>query len=92
MIILLIGVNDLAATLAYEGAPSQAQLEKDAAAFREYMVTGARDTNSYPYYTRLRLHELVRQAKTKVRTTLEHTAVGVQQSDLELWRRRRAEG
>jgi hypothetical protein len=92
MIILLIGVNDLGATLAYEGASSQAQLEKDAAAFREYLVAGARDTNSHPYYTRLRLYELVRLAKTKVRTTLGHTAVGVPQTDLELWRRRRAEG
>ena len=92
MLIFLVGVNDLAATLAYEGASSQLLLERDAAIFREYMIGGARDVNSHPYYTRLLLYELVRLARTSIRTRMERTAVGVQQEDLKLWRRRRAEG
>ena len=54
MVILLIGVNDLAATMAYDGSLTQPDLEADAARFRELIVRGGQGL-PFPLFRRLRL-------------------------------------
>jgi len=61
MVIFLVGINDLTASLSFEGAPTQAFLEKEAG-FRGDLPAGTRWRSQYPLYRRLRLFLLVRGA------------------------------
>ena len=66
MLILLIGLNDLSVTLAYEGAPTQADLEAEAERFRELVVRGG-EAYTFPLCRRLRLVQLKRSALASIR-------------------------
>jgi lysophospholipase L1-like esterase len=71
MAIFLIGVNDLTATLAYEGAPTQKVLEQ-AANFEGNLPVGThwRSLEYYPRYRRARLLALVRLVKKNLQQRL----------------------
>lgn len=93
MVVILTGVNDLSASLAFEGAPSQTQLERSAEVFREYMLRGAESERYlHPIYKRLRLYQLAQQAKDSLLARFEHAGTGASETERELWQRRRAEG
>lgn len=59
LVVFLIGVNDLSATLSSDGAPTQRELEYDAAFFSTELSGG--QPPRYPLFKRLRLFELVHQ-------------------------------
>ena len=61
MVVFLIGVNDLAASLAFEGAPTQALAERDAG-FQRGLPPGTHWRSRYPFFERLRLFLLIRKA------------------------------
>jgi len=58
MLVFMIGINDLQATLAFEGAPTQTYLEEEATDFQKYILTGANPQFQYPVYRRLRLFQM----------------------------------
>ena len=92
MVILLLGLNDLEATLADDGGPSQAQLELDTEAFRQIMVGfGARGVY-HPVYKRLRLYQYAERAKVSLLGKVRRPSTGSPMAWLEMWRRRRAAG
>jgi len=66
MLILLIGMNDLSVTLAYDGDPTQTDLEADAGRFRELVVRGGQSSR-FPLCRRLRLVQLMRAALNSIR-------------------------
>jgi lysophospholipase L1-like esterase len=74
MAIFLIGVNDLTATLAYEGAPTQTFLER-AAGFEGDLPAGThwRSLKYYPVYRQARIFVLVRLAQKNLNQRLHHT-------------------
>lgn len=93
MVVILIGVNDLTASLAFEGASSQTQLEQSAEEFREYMLRGAQSERYlHPTYKRLRLYQLAQQAKVNLLNRFERAGTGARETERELWQRQRAEG
>jgi lysophospholipase L1-like esterase len=61
MWIFLVGVNDLSVTLGFEGAPTQAFLEKRAG-YEAELPSGTRWRSQYPYYRRLQILRLSRRA------------------------------
>jgi hypothetical protein len=68
-VLLLIGVNDLAAALAYGGASTQDVLEQDAEGFR-LSITRFGFEESRPLYRRLRTYQLVRTAMRRIASKL----------------------
>jgi len=82
LLIFLVGLNDLLATAAFEGAPTQATFEQYAVDLMNQLLAQA-PGSTRPYYTRLRLYTVARAATTKRTITL---------GDLRLLRKRRAEG
>lgn len=84
MLAFLIGGNDLMATLAAEGAPTQAMLEADAALYRVYS-----DPPFRPLFRRLYIYRLTRNLWLHWKSRLE--SVGIQQdiSNMELAREER---
>jgi lysophospholipase L1-like esterase len=68
MVIFLIGVNDLVATLNFEGAPTQSILEREAE-FEGELPPGThwRSEKLYPLYRRLRLFVLYHMATKNVK-------------------------
>ncbi len=93
MVILLFGLNDLNASLAYGGGPTQAQLELDTETFRQAMVGFGQRIINYPLYKHLRLYRYGEGAKTSLvgRRTSIRGSVGSWEW-LEKLRRRRATG
>jgi len=93
MVILLFGLNDLNASLAYAGGPTQAHLERDTETFRQAMVGSGQSITSFPLYKHLRLYRYAERAKTSLvgRRTSIRGAVG-SWDWLEKLRRRRATG
>jgi len=71
MMILLIGVNDLESSLAFEGASTQALIEQYAG-YQGDLPPGVhwRSETVYPYYRRLKLVLLLQQAGQKLRQRL----------------------
>jgi lysophospholipase L1-like esterase len=69
MVIFLAGFNDLAASLAFEGAPTQAFLEK-AAGFRGDLPAGTRWRGQHVLYRRLQLFLLIREAARNLKRRL----------------------
>jgi GDSL-like Lipase/Acylhydrolase family len=92
MLIFLIGLNDLLATVAFEGGPTQATLEQDAESLRETMLGSAQESYSLPHYTRLRLYDVTRRALLALSLKLKRTAISVRHDDLKLIQKQRAEG
>ena len=70
MVIFLVGVNDLQASLAFEGAPTQTFLEKDAQ-FQGDLPAGTLWRSKYPRYRRLKLFTLIQQAIRNVAQRLD---------------------
>lgn len=62
MAVFLVGVNDLTATLAFRGQPTQAALEKEAGFEPLRPGTRFRSQRIYPYYRRLRLLLAIQEA------------------------------
>lgn len=95
MVILLFGLNDLGASLAYGGGPTQAQLEMDTERFRQAMVGFGQRGFYHPEYKRLRLYQYAERAKTnlvgKIRPPSISGSIGSWEW-MEKWRRRRATG
>jgi lysophospholipase L1-like esterase len=60
----LIGVNDLQASLAFEGGPAEAHLEQDASRVREEIL--AEVGQMHPWYRQLRLFQLAHKAAVAV--------------------------
>jgi lysophospholipase L1-like esterase len=71
MMVFLVGVNDLTASLAFEGAPTQAFLEQ-LTGYQRDLPPGVhwRSEKVYPYYRRLKLVLLFHQAGQKLRQRL----------------------
>ena len=100
MMIFLVGVNDLEASLAFEGAPTQTVLAQQAG-YQGSLPPGVRwrSKNVYPYYRRLKLFQLLDQAGQKLRQRLHGAGnqpaarfdVAIGAVDL-VDRKRRAEG
>lgn len=59
--IFMVGINDLATTLAYQGAPTQSVLERSAG-LRKDLPPGAMEKSRLPVYQHLRITLLVRGA------------------------------
>jgi len=53
MLIFLIGINDLIASLAFEGGPTQEHLERNSTLFRAKILTGGKKTR--PFFRQLQL-------------------------------------
>ncbi|PYN31186.1 MAG: hypothetical protein DMD98_17545 [Candidatus Rokuibacteriota bacterium] len=60
LILILCGLNDLQNTLAFEGASTQAQVQKSADQYRDYLLAGA--AAPFPLYRHLRLYRFARKA------------------------------
>jgi len=88
MLIFLVGGNDLAASLAFEGAPTQAFLEKEAG-FHGDLPAGTRWRSPHPLYRRLRLFLLIRQSVRNVEQQFGHSG-SERQLDIGSFRDRRA--
>jgi lysophospholipase L1-like esterase len=74
--IILVGVNDLNAALAYGGAPTQEALEQNAETFRQGL-TGFTAEQARPLYRRSRFYQLLRSALLRIvsRAGLQRNAV-----------------
>src|SRR5260370_12301019 len=92
MVILLFGLNDLQTSLAYDGGPSQAQLELDTEAFRQVLVSFGQRAVYHPVYKRLRLYQYVERAKVSLLGKVRRPTIGAPMAWLGIWRRRRAGG
>jgi lysophospholipase L1-like esterase len=66
LLTFLIGVNDLQASLAFEGAPAEAYLKHDAALVREQIL--AEVGQMHPWYRQLRLFQLAHKAAVAVQS------------------------
>jgi hypothetical protein len=88
MAIFLIGVNDLDATLAFQGGPTEAALEKQAG-FEGALPPGAHWRSLYPRYRRLVLPALIHRAIQNLRQRI-HPPVETPLIDLDRFRQRRA--
>lgn len=75
MMIFLVGVNDLEASLAFEGAPTQTVLAQQAG-YQGNLPPGVRwrSNKVYPYYRRLKLFLLLHQAGQKLQQRLHRAA------------------
>jgi lysophospholipase L1-like esterase len=67
MVVFLFGVNDLSATLAFEGGPNQAELEKEAGFEELPPGTHWRTRRLYPLFQRLRLFMLTQNVAEKLK-------------------------
>ncbi len=74
MMIFLIGVNDLESSLAFEGASTQAFIDRYAG-YQGDLPPGVhwRSETVYPYYRRLKLDLLLQQAGQRLRQRLHRT-------------------
>jgi hypothetical protein len=88
MAVFLIGVNDLSASLAYQGGPTEAALEADAQ-YRGPLPHGAQWRIRYPRYRRLALPALVQIAFHNLLERL-HPPTMASLMDLQTLRQRRA--
>ena len=89
MIVLLIGVNDLAATMAYDGSPTQPDLEADATRFRQLILRGGRGL-PLPLFRRLRVVKLARNLVVSVGLLLKPSHW--QELQMDKFRKMRAAG
>jgi hypothetical protein len=89
MAIFLTGVNDLTATLAFDGGPTQAFLEKEAG-FQGDLPPGThwRSQRIYPLYRRLRLFLVIQEAGVKLKQLFRPPA-SLPLIDIEPFRQRR---
>lgn len=90
LLIFLIGVNDLGATLAFQGAPTEGHLEREAADFRQYLLAGARPQYRFPLYKRLAVFGLAKKASLTLARKIHPGAQQQPWLDLTNVRRRRA--
>jgi hypothetical protein len=85
LLIFLVGLNDLSATVAFEGASTQATFEQYAVGLMNHLLAHA-PGSTRPYYSRLRLYTLARAATNK------WTATSITHMDLRFLQKLRAEG
>jgi hypothetical protein len=72
MVIFLVGGNDLAVTLAFDGAPTQAFLERESG-FQKSLAPGMHWRLRYPLYRRLMLITLIHEATQVLAQRFGHT-------------------
>ncbi len=89
MVIFLIGANDLAATLAFRGGPTEAAIEKEAQ-FQGDLPPGTHWRSKYPRYRRLVFLSLIQQAFHDVEQRI-HPPTVLQRIDTVKRRKLRAE-
>jgi lysophospholipase L1-like esterase len=70
--IFMVGINDLATTLAYQGGPTQSVLERSAG-LRKDLPPGAMEKSQLPIYQHLRITLLVRSAAKNLAAKLVHS-------------------
>jgi lysophospholipase L1-like esterase len=90
MVIFLTGANDLAASLAFQGDPTEAQLEKQAQ-YQGDLPAGMHWRSKYPRYRRLVLPSLIQQTYHDVVQRIHPPSV-LQRIDTAALRKRRAAG
>jgi lysophospholipase L1-like esterase len=90
MVVFLIGVNDLTATTAFEGGPTQEMMEQDAG-YEGELPPGTHWRSVYPRYRRLKLSQLIRMAAFNLRQRIRG-AGPMPLVDLPTYRKLRAAG
>lgn len=90
LLIFSIGINDMHASLAFEGAPTQCHLEQSVRPLREYVLAGA--YYRYPLYKRLQLVRIAKKAAASLNQKLKPEGERIKQAwfDLSSLRSRRA--